>query len=386
MEYRKVYLNFLSNDDEKSSQNSHSNNLVYWPATSSPKDPKFSFKEINGRSKLVADDIVIQFESFSDESENDFDYYIAYLDSNKLQCQQTKLYRMLPNYSFKNLADEQEKNRDGSSSKRLSKREQLDELKGKFGSKKSQRDLAKKRKYDIQFGDGEANNLPIVENQTQSDQTTSEKTEAQTLTMILPNKNPQAKSVSEVYQINEIITELEKQSMEEFENELFAKIKNDFIKMLASKKGADSQQHRLMAIYADLLLQMLKLSLWDMRKADPLPEVVGDIKKHIFERFTSTKSISSRQLRYVITDQNRDRILIYICILVIVLNDFKPIDIEKMQTNFQTPITRLRRILELIGCYIENKRNLNGTIVKVAVFRLPLNVYKEPNKIKRLKT
>ncbi|OTF75452.1 DNA-directed RNA polymerase I subunit RPA49-like protein, partial [Euroglyphus maynei] len=364
-------------------------NFVYWPASQPPPDPEFKFEKFQNQTKLLAKD-TISFESFNDKTNDDFNYFAATIDPNnsgRLICRPAKLYRMLPNYEFKDLQDAQ--NADDENV-RLTKREQMDELKRKFGSKKSQRDLASKRKYEIHFGEDDAENLPTLNNNNNDDDDKNpikdedaNEQQSSMMSTIMPERNAMAKNVTEVYKLSDIIFESEERSIMEFERELFELIKNDYLKELCTKNN--QKQYRLMAIYADILLQLLSLSAYQMRKADPLPLIVGDIKKFIFDRYTSTKNVSTRQQQYVLTDQNKDRLLIHVFILIIMLNNYRPIYLEKMQKYCSVKMSHLRRIFELIGCYIENSRSLSGLVEKVACFRLPLNVYKEPMKLKRLK-
>ena len=207
------------------------------------------------------------------------------------------------------------------------------------------------------------------------------KEEAVPLSAILPQRNPDAKNVKDVYSLKDVILEEEELSIVEYEELHFSKIKNDYIKQLISK--SEDKKFRIMAIYADLLLQMVKLSASELRKADPLPLVDGNIKSQLFERYASVRN-SSRSVRYIITDQNKDRIYIYILLIIIILNDYKPIELEKIQSNCNIHLTHIRKIFELIGCYIETMKSASGNNIKVARLRLPLNVFKEP-KSKRFK-
>lgn len=132
MDNRKVQLNFITGDK--------SNNIekfVYWPATQKPFNPKLYFQN-DDRKKLLAEENGVQFESFSDASMEEFNYFVAKLDSSdQLFCKPIQIYRMMPNFTFKDTLDDQNKEEKAS----LSRREQFDEFKNKFGSKKSQRDL-----------------------------------------------------------------------------------------------------------------------------------------------------------------------------------------------------------------------------------------------------
>lgn len=223
----------------------------------------------------------------------------------------------------------------------------------------------------MQFGAEDVDDLPNILNQDNSENVTADiKEEKAKLSDILPERDNNAKSVDKVYLIENIISDIEYQSILEYERELFDSIKEEYFKQLGTIENG--QKQRVMAIYCDILLQLLKLNTWQMRKADPLPLIVGDIKKHIFEKYTLTKQ-TSREMRYVITDQNKDRILVYICILIITLNNYKPIELSKFEC-LKVSLVQIRKLLELIGCYVKKRQNINGTVASIVTFSLPLNV------------
>lgn len=129
-----VKLKFI--DPEKSQISDES--LLYWPASHVPKDVQFS-RETNSKTKqtTITAKGHVNFSS-TQANDDDVNYFIARRGPNgKLICQPAQMYRMFPNYAFKDEALETE-NED---TNRLTRREQLDELKEKFGSRRSQRDL-----------------------------------------------------------------------------------------------------------------------------------------------------------------------------------------------------------------------------------------------------
>lgn len=252
---------------------------------------------------------------------------------------------------------------------------------------------ANKRKYQIQFGDDDVDSLPSVHDSYQPESLLNEtnpegeakevgKSETIPLSAILPKRNPDATSVDEVYMLSDIIGDVERSAIMQNYDSLLAQVKHDyFVKQTA--KFTDENK-RIIIIYADLLLQIVKLGVSEMKKPDPLPNVDGLIKKYLFERFTSTKQISSRQTRYIITDQNKDKLYVSLFILLLMLNDYNPLELTDLQTQFKVPVNYIRKLFELIGCYIENMKNASLVNVRVAKFKLPLNVFKEP-KMKRTK-
>lgn len=133
-----VKLKF-STDSEK--QKDDTETLLYWPASRVPTDAKFNIETVpkTKKSIITAESTAISFSSKeSDDDDGNYNYYIATRDSHgKLVCRPAQMYRMFPNYAFKDEANQV----NDDEAIRLTKREQMDELKEKFGSRKSQRDL-----------------------------------------------------------------------------------------------------------------------------------------------------------------------------------------------------------------------------------------------------
>lgn len=123
-------------DKKFKSEKSDKELLAYWPASNIPIVPKIAiFNNVSTKKLNIVAESYIHFAS--DQSYNDeFNYFIATKDDdNRLVCVEADVHRMLPDYTFKDVEVEQEE------TVRLTKKEQFDELKEKFGSKRSQRDL-----------------------------------------------------------------------------------------------------------------------------------------------------------------------------------------------------------------------------------------------------
>ena len=131
-----VKLKFI--DPEKSHKKNRNETLLYWPASNIPTDAKFTVEVSPKTSKTtITAESSVNFSS-SETCDGDVNYFIATRDpSGKLVCHHTQMFRMFPDYGFKDVAQKE----DSDDANRLSRREQLDELKEKFGSRKSQRDL-----------------------------------------------------------------------------------------------------------------------------------------------------------------------------------------------------------------------------------------------------
>jgi hypothetical protein len=62
------------------------------------------------------------------------------------------------------------------------------------------------------------------------------------------------------------------------------------------------------------------------------------------------------------------------------LFNYRPIDMELLQKSFKVPLRQLRRIVEIIGCYVENTKNISRVNNKCIVLKIPLNTLKEGKK------
>lgn len=125
-----VKLKFKKDADKKM--------LAFWPASNIPIEPKILIEKSEDNSNSNPRLLVEGFVPFvSDDSGNeDVNYFIGSKSKNgRLVCRPVQLHRMMPVYS--NV--EQCKQNDTKVS--LTEREKLDELKEKFGSKKTQRQL-----------------------------------------------------------------------------------------------------------------------------------------------------------------------------------------------------------------------------------------------------
>lgn len=350
--------------------------MAFFPSSGIPLSAKFCFKtdENSKQNKLNAIDLTSNMSFIGDDSMNkSSNYYLGIRDRNVMKLYSTSLYRMDPIVHMS----------EDSSQTALTVKEQFDEMKEKFGSRKTQRSLASKRKYAIEFGEDDLNDIELnaghKSNNSLSETTVSETDSPINSTVnsvdIMPEQNRDAVSVDKVYQLNDIIRENERIVIQQLEEELFGQISNTFILNLVS--DSSDSTNKIIAIYIDLIIQMLQLKVAQLRRADPLPAISNEVKTFLFERYTYTQQLAANKSRYVISDKEKDRLLIYGIILSLMLYNYRPIDIELLQKTFKVPLRQLRRLVELIGCYVENSKNSSGVNIKCVVLKLPLNTLKE---------
>ena len=107
-------------------------NLTEWMGAPAPTDVKIRFEKESVSKTTALAEGTVDFRQ-RHEFDDNFRYFIAVKGpNNKLICKPAKLYRMMPCFDkfMSQFQDEKEQ---------LTRREQLDELKTKFGSKKTQR-------------------------------------------------------------------------------------------------------------------------------------------------------------------------------------------------------------------------------------------------------
>ena len=142
-----VKLKFI--DFEKKSNNYNKiETLLHWPASNIPSEAKFSLETSPKTNKTVINaESVVNFSSCNTINENDdgVNYFIASLNhvNRRLICYPSQVFQMFPNHDYQDSGSPSSLKSNLNESSHLTKKEQLDELKLKFGSKKSQRDLGK---------------------------------------------------------------------------------------------------------------------------------------------------------------------------------------------------------------------------------------------------
>jgi hypothetical protein len=354
--------------------------MAFWPSTGIPFEAKIGFKtdETTRQKCLNAFDLKTNQSFIGDDSMNkNSNYYLGIREKNVMKIVSISMYKMNPIINLNNKSLNETLTQTP-----LTIKEQLDEMKEKFGSRKTQRSLASKRKYAIEFGEDDVNDIQSTNSSTNKSllETTIGETPpiSGNIVDILPKQNRDAISVDSVYQLNDIIYENEQNIIKRLEEELFGAIDNTFILDLI--RDSNNSTKKMIAIYINLIIKMLNLKASELRKPDPLPAISDEVKGFLFERFAYTQQLPRNKSRFVISDKEKDRLLIYGIILSLMLFNYRPIDMELLQKSFKVPLRQLRRIVEIIGCYVENTKNISGVNNKCIVLKIPLNTLKESKK------
>ncbi|XP_054168285.1 uncharacterized protein LOC128965597 [Oppia nitens] len=341
--------------------------LAHFGSTGVPADADYKLKaDDNKASKLHVLDVNTNMNFVGQQSGTKAsEYYIGVRKGNVLEVYPVSMYRM------KAVVESNERTQISSQAS-MTFKEQLEEMKEKFGSRRTQRQLASKRKYAIEFGEEDVEH---IETQTKEVETSINEVKPKRNIDILPQQTRDAISVEEVYDMNEIIIENERFILKQYEEEMFAAIDNTFIKFLLS--SSNNSDRKLMAIYIDLIITLVSLKVPDWKKSDPLPSLNSDVKDFLFERYITTVPMGPKKVKYSLINKEKDRLHIYGIILSFMLFNYKPIELETLQKAFKIQPKQLKKLVEIIGCYIESIKNISGINSKFAVLRVPLNEYKE---------
>ena len=343
--------------------------MALFASTGVPKEIDFTL-DSSKKHEIQGLDVIsgLKFNGFADKTS---DYYIGIRDKDILEIHPLLMYKMKPQIELNETIISRELGLTP-----LTKKEQIEEMKEKFGSRKTQRSLASKRKYAIEFGEEDVEQIETKRRSLEEStavQLANESTINDSLD-ILPLQNREAICVEEVYDLNEIITEYERNILTQYQSELFQQIDNSFVKQLISNPN-DSEQ-KLIGIYINLMITLLNLKSNDLRAADPLPKLTTEVKQFLLNRYLTTQNTGGKT-KYLLSAKQKDRLLIYGIILSFIVYNYRPIELELIQTTFKVPLRQLRKLVEIIGAYIENFKTSNGLNAKSVVLRVPLNTLTE---------
>ena len=258
----------------------------------------------------------------------------------------------------------------------------IDELTNKFGSKVSHRVLDQRKKNELCLkgtGDAEtdlnAMELDKNENNLIVGKDSQDKNSFED---ILPTQRKNCVSPKEVYNIEDIINPKVATLIKNFsENKQSSEVLNsDYLKELMKKKWNDINE-KIIAIYLDILSRLYHLKAYNLKNLSPIPNLdEEDIQAAFLDTYTQC-SKSNYKVRRVVSERFKDKIIIHAIILMITLNDFKPLEINQLSELLKVSFTRLKKLIEVVGCYIESVKNPDRTIKKTFVLKLPLNTIKE---------
>lgn len=360
--------------------------ITYWPGCGIAYNAEFSF--INEDStvnrpkikRIKGFDSATKLTYTSESVPKDVTrYYVGIKEGNQMKIVPAEIYNMMPKIDSNDLQLQTD-----TTHIPLTAKEQNDEIKEKFGSRKTKRALQASRKFQIHFGEDDVDDIESEEtSKEQQNSSGVQSIESNSAPVdILPPRNDSAINVGEVYNVDDIISEYEMDVISKYHEELIGEVKNNYAKNFITKN--DDSKRKTMIIYLELLMQLLQLKYKDLVKKNPWDTMINEeVKNLIMEKYLFYQTNGAKS-RYIITEQRKDQMLIHCIILSLMLNHYKPLNFEQVQKAFKIQTKQFTRIVEIIGCYVEVDRAKSNA--KIITLKLPLNnISERVNKRRRRK-
>jgi hypothetical protein len=274
-----------------------------------------------------------------------------------------------------------------------SKSDLIDELSNKFGSKVSHRVLEQRKKNQLCLKGREDIGLDVNsmvlnknENEPNPEAIVQNEENGKAFEDILPPQKENCLSVKEVYNIEDVINTkiaalIKTFSKNKQPNDI---IKSEYLKGVV-KNSWNNMNERIIAIYLDVLSRLYQLKASQMNKNNPIPDLEDEEMQTAFMDTYTQSSLVKSKIRRVMGVKFKDKMTVHAIILMIILNNFKPVEINHLTELLKTSFVKLKKLIEVVGCYIESFKNPDRTVKKTFVLKLPLNNLKE-SKFKRRAT
>lgn len=197
---------------------------------------------------------------------------------------------------------------------------------------------------------------------------------------IIPPLNKDAKCVEDVYNIYDIISKEEYDSLDSDANIFInvslenlqlwkseSKFCNFIICYLEMKLHNISSHNAKLLQYLHYMMILIKTRYRDLKLKDPFPSIPQPYKKSLTERYLVNRTMPQKQ---------RDKLLAHAMVLALILNNYC-IDGKIWALSTHVPITRIVLLAYLLGCHVHNRKN-EGT--KSIELKLPLYKYEPKGK------
>ncbi|KFM70732.1 DNA-directed RNA polymerase I subunit RPA49, partial [Stegodyphus mimosarum] len=193
---------------------------------------------------------------------------------------------------------------------------------------------------------------------------------------IIPPQNKNAASVSEVYNINDIITAEEYDALESYAEFLLgathgkiAVWKRDsvycdvVIKYLESSCGSLTLHNAKLLCYLQYMMCFLKLTYLDMRKKDPVPHVPEPFKQKLKDQFF----LMNRSF----PPSMKDKLLAYAMVLALILNHYN-LNGNLLASSCKISMKRIDLIAGALGCHVHRKDDSKWIELKLPLRELKI--------------
>ena len=226
---------------------------------------------------------------------------------------------------------------------------------------------------------------------------------------IIPVPNKDAKTPTEVYNINEILcinqAEFERYTMELSTKFATATIENikkwkelnvypeyicEHLSIFSNSKSG--HHYKILKCkqlaYINFLLNLYRLKSAQLRSKTPLnsSEVPNPIANRILDQYTvvSTSNGQNKNVRSM-PRRLKDKLICHILILALFIDDFST-NIDTFQKDLKISVQRIVDFYQALGCFIKSKVtsvNNKKVVSKISTLSIPLNNLKNSNEKKK---
>ncbi|GIY66454.1 DNA-directed RNA polymerase I subunit RPA49 [Caerostris darwini] len=245
-----------------------------------------------------------------------------------------------------------------------------------FGSKARQRALSIKQKSYVDVSEEMPN---LINESILSPEKLNGNSLPQSMNY-LPPLNRDATSIFNVFDINDIISPEESESLESEVQKLFSTTSDEFTKkrlsfckFVSERFGNVSSEKAKFLIYYNYLVSFQKLRYNDIRKKDPAPDIPEIYKNNFMDKFTMISRTDKGREGRSMPNQLKDKLVSYIFVLALLIENFK-VNLEEIVNDLNNVgIPKVALIAQSVGCYV-SKKKIGEQDAKFAELKLPLYV------------
>lgn len=360
--------------------------MTFWDSCPQPKDGVVKFKyskddkseieganEVNPKVKYVGHMYPLQ--SVNTDVKKEYGIKVQD-DDGTVRIQSCRLFKMKPVVP------------DISKRKRQQEFENcLEEGDKRFGSKIVRTQDNQRRKYEVGYEEEVLEKVKVlqkdfVENKSQEPTPTDDPL----LMPVVPPRDEEAKTVSTVYKLDDVIPVVHQELVENLLKDPAAAEKEILCPLiLASFKGTKDARKKIICVYAGLLHRMLKLKPKELSQWSPLTthdeNATGNAIVQFFAK-RSTLQMRGKDIEsWVISSQQKDAIIARLLIMIMMVEDYKSLGVKRLTAVLEIPVKTVLNVGQAIGCKPDKIKDSSGHLSDILHFKIPL-FKPQPRRIK----
>lgn len=269
-------------------------------------------------------------------------------------------------------------------------RERLNDLTTSFGSKGKKRSMVARKRYatDTNLLDGALEDMTLKDSPVVAKTSVRSKPISSTDIEYVPLKNPDAKSVEEVYNINDIVPVELHEFLTQQADELLRDLPNNLTMWTSDRlycdyvlkhleSGVDISRVKFL-VYFDSLFKFSSLRSTDIRKKDPVPEISEPIKSNLLDVFTVSAVSEFGRVSRTFPLKMKDKLLAYMIVLALFIDDYS-VNLCLVQSGTKYGLPKVINVAQAVGCHV-TRQKVGVSFVQFAQLKLPLFVLRRYSK------